>query len=198
MIVVVHQTIGVASPALLENFVAEQFQEMPAVGLVLKDCLLLVSTSRDVIEGTGAFKTELASHAVARRDSAVQRQAIPPPLSGELGRDILGVGDTIDVGIGHVRTAIRIVIGNGARTGALDDGREALCIVVRDGSGMQSSDRSVNVCHANLLFLKSNHLTIERQVFGVGPLSRRIVVWNGLGNLRHRTFVRFDLHVKLE
>ena len=62
MIVVAHQTIGIAPPTLLEDFVTEQFQEMLPVGLVTKDRLLFVATGRDVIEGTGVFEAELPSY----------------------------------------------------------------------------------------------------------------------------------------
>lgn len=60
---IAHQAIGIAPPALLENFLTKQFHEMLPVGLVMKDCLLVTPASRDVIEGTRMFKPQLASHA---------------------------------------------------------------------------------------------------------------------------------------
>ena len=63
MIVIAHQTLGIASPALLEDFVTEQFQEMLPVGLVVIDRLLVVAASGEVVERARVFHAKLASHA---------------------------------------------------------------------------------------------------------------------------------------
>ena len=64
MIVVVHETIGITPPLLLKDFTTQQCQEMLSVGLGTKDGLLFVAAGRDVIESTGVFEAELASHDV--------------------------------------------------------------------------------------------------------------------------------------
>lgn len=60
--IIAHQTIGIASPALLEDFVTDQFQEMLPVGVVVKDRLLLVPASGEVVQCAWVFHTQLASH----------------------------------------------------------------------------------------------------------------------------------------
>jgi hypothetical protein len=62
MTVIAHQAIGIAPPALLDDFVPEHGQEMLPVDLVMKDRVLFVATGRDVIERAGVFEAELAGH----------------------------------------------------------------------------------------------------------------------------------------
>ena len=62
MVVISHQAIGITAPALLEDFVTEQLQELLPVDIVMENGLLLVASSREVIERTGIFQAELASH----------------------------------------------------------------------------------------------------------------------------------------
>ena len=62
MIVIAHQTIGIALPVQLEDFVTEQFQEMLPVSLVVKDRLLVVATRGEVVERARVFHAKLVSH----------------------------------------------------------------------------------------------------------------------------------------
>ena len=57
-----HQTIGIAWPVLLEDFVTEQFQEMLPVSLVVKDRLLVVAARGVLVEHDRVFHAKLVSH----------------------------------------------------------------------------------------------------------------------------------------
>ena len=57
-----HQAIGITAPALLENFLPEERQKMLTISIVEENQLLRIAPSREMIERTGIFQTELASH----------------------------------------------------------------------------------------------------------------------------------------
>ena len=59
---IAHQAIGLAAPALLEDFLAEQRQKLPAISLILKDRLLRVAPCSEVVEGPGIFKPQVTGH----------------------------------------------------------------------------------------------------------------------------------------
>jgi len=62
VIVVVHQTVGVAAPALLLDFAPEQVEKPCPVGVVGEDVLLGVAARGDVGDGARELEAELAGH----------------------------------------------------------------------------------------------------------------------------------------
>jgi hypothetical protein len=62
MIMVIHQTVGIALPLLLENFGPQAGQEVVAIRIIEKDRLSGIAPRCEVIERAGVFQPQLASH----------------------------------------------------------------------------------------------------------------------------------------
>jgi hypothetical protein len=63
MVVVAHQTIGVATPIEARNYVAEHQQELLAIAIVLVDSFAAVAARRYVVKRTVEFNAKGAGHA---------------------------------------------------------------------------------------------------------------------------------------
>ena len=69
------------APALLQNLLPEPCQEIRPVGLIMKDRLLVVATSGEVLEGARIFYAKLRAMNVEPRGREVQGQAMFPSPS---------------------------------------------------------------------------------------------------------------------
>jgi len=82
VVVVAHQAVGGAAPALLLHLLSEPLEEVLTVARVEKDGLSSVATGRDVVERAGELETQGPSHArqYGRRQTADQSSMADGPV----------------------------------------------------------------------------------------------------------------------
>lgn len=69
MIVIVHQAIGIAEPAIPIDHMGEQREELGAIAVIRHDVLPGIPPTSDVVDGTGKLKAEWTSHGAGIYDS---------------------------------------------------------------------------------------------------------------------------------
>ena len=63
VVVVVHQAVGIAEPALLRDFLAKKIEKAVTILLIEEDLLSRVAARGYVVKRAGKFQAQRASHA---------------------------------------------------------------------------------------------------------------------------------------
>jgi hypothetical protein len=81
MIVVIHQTVGVAKPPVPIDDVGQQRQPLRPITVIVHDVLPGIAPTRDVVDGSGEFETKRTRHDAAAYPSACSIERADPILS---------------------------------------------------------------------------------------------------------------------